>query len=468
MITRGPNWIHGTDNNPMLSLAESVGSKLSSSVGTTNVYDSKGVLMNSQEVLNGFEVFWEIVEDAFKYSNENCEGIASNLSLKDFFQERLESSLLDEKVQNTILQLAEMWGGFIGDLFERQSLKWVWLEECLDGGRIKIHRTRFALTIASDDLFVSDTHQAIITRMTKAIDGYAQIHLSTAVQSIESSHQKKKGEKVLVKTTSGNFGFDEVIVTIPLGALKMGKPQFIPKLPPELSCAITGASYSQLEKTFITFPTAFWEPLDPMSTNSEETKPECRFPVFTHFLHPTYVPEEQKTWTLEMVALSSSAVFGVHAKPVLLFYLWGTSAAQLTTAINTLTPSSPEYYNAIDTLFRPFYSRLPNYKEDCPDCVPSAVLATNWQNDEFAGNGSYTNFKTPPEGAQGEGDPMIDDGVRSMRKGIPERGIWFAGEHTAPFVALGTSTGAYWSGEATAIRVIEAYMSLDLLEQNQC
>lgn len=28
--------------------------------------------------------------------------------------------------------------------------------------------------------------------------------------------------------------------------------------------------------------------------------------------------------------------------------------------------------------------------------------------------------------------------------------MWFAGEHTAPFVALGTTTGAYWSGERAA------------------
>ena len=36
-------------------------------------------------------------------------------------------------------------------------------------------------------------------------------------------------------------------------------------------------------------------------------------------------------------------------------------------------------------------------------------------------------------------------------------GLWFAGEHTAPFVALGTVTGAYWSGEAVAGRIVEAY-----------
>lgn len=44
-----------------------------------------------------------------------------------------------------------------------------------------------------------------------------------------------------------------------------------------------------------------------------------------------------------------------------------------------------------------------------------------------------------------------------MREGLPGKGIWFAGEHTAPFVALGTVTGAYWSGESVAKRIAEAY-----------
>jgi hypothetical protein len=69
--------------------------------------------------------------------------------------------------------------------------------------------------------------------------------------------------------------------------------------------------------------------------------------------------------------------------------------------------------------------------------------------DEFAGNGSYTTFRT----GLLEGDRDIE----AMREGLPGRHIWFAGEHTAPFVALGTSTGAYWSGEAVGLRIAEVY-----------
>ena len=37
------------------------------------------------------------------------------------------------------------------------------------------------------------------------------------------------------------------------------------------------------------------------------------------------------------------------------------------------------------------------------------------------------------------------------------RGIWFAGEATAPFAALSTVTGAYWSGEAVGRKILDMY-----------
>ena len=75
--------------------------------------------------------------------------------------------------------------------------------------------------------------------------------------------------------------------------------------------------------------------------------------------------------------------------------------------------------------------------------------ATEWLSDDLAGNGSYSNFQIGLE--QGDKD------IEIMREGLPGRSLWFAGEHTAPFVALGTTTGAYWSGEGVANRIAEAY-----------
>ena len=99
--------------------------------------------------------------------------------------------------------------------------------------------------------------------------------------------------------------------------------------------------------------------------------------------------------------------------------------------------------------FEPYFSRLPNYNAKSAECRPIDALATAWANDELAGYGSYSNF---PVGLE-EGDRDVE----VMREGAPERGLWLAGEHTAPFVALGTVTGAWWSGEGVARRISKLY-----------
>lgn len=97
----------------------------------------------------------------------------------------------------------------------------------------------------------------------------------------------------------------------------------------------------------------------------------------------------------------------------------------------------------LQSFFEPYYSRLPGYSEAC---APVRFLATEWCNDEFAGNGSYSNFQV------GMTDAAHD--VEAIRHGMPEQHIYFAGEHTAPFDGLGTVAGAYTSGENIAKRII--------------
>jgi hypothetical protein len=253
--------------------------------------------------------------------------------------------------------------------------------------------------------------------------------------------------------------FDEVVITIPLGCLKRNAIKFSPPLPLSINLAIENASISSLEKIFVTFPNAYWDvkPTDCNITNEQppnnELESDDNFPGFVNFLNPTYAPLKcNNSFALEVNTLSNPEKFGKHAHPTLIFSLFGDSGHQLTTTINHLYPGSEEYFTAVNEFTRPYYSRLPNYDPSKPECTPSAVIATNWQNDDLAGNGSYTNFKVSETGKP----IVLDDEVRTMRAGIPERGIWLAGEHVAPFIGLGTSTGAYWSGEMAAIKILGA------------
>ena len=128
---------------------------------------------------------------------------------------------------------------------------------------------------------------------------------------------------------------------------------------------------------------------------------------------------------------------------IMLFYTFGDCSAYITTAIHGLRGAARNQW--LQDFFEPYYSRLPGYAKDT--CTPLRFLATEWCNDEFAGNGSYSNFQA------GMTDAAHD--VEAIRHGMPEQHIYFAGEHTAPFDGLGTVAGAYTSGEQVARRIIE-------------
>ena len=79
-------------------------------------------------------LMWGIISDAFKHSNE-ASTISPNRSLKDFFTEEVSKKDMSDEDKKVLLQMAEIWGGFIGDHVANQSLKYFWLEECIDGGK---------------------------------------------------------------------------------------------------------------------------------------------------------------------------------------------------------------------------------------------------------------------------------------------------------------------------------------------
>ena len=347
---------------------------------------------------------------------------------------------------------------------------------------------RVSLLMKIENLFVASTYRSILARIAETALAKADLYLSTKVTSFTSDVSNPQKPKVTLTTADSLVpqAFDDVIITAPLGWLKRNLGAFNPLLSPRLTQALNNASYGRLEKVYISFEKAFW--------HDENSNP----PFFTKFLCPAYAPlQNPYRWTLEPVSLASLP--GATAQPSLLFYLNGPCSAHVTSMISSLQANSSEYYDRLTEFFRPYYSLLPNYDATSLVCQPVKVLSTDWQHDELAGWGSYTNFQvstvSPEKSHHLGGDELetnpknvaaaeasrntastrtesteenddqervddevhIDKDIEALRQGCPERGIWFAGEHTAPFVALGTTTGAYWSGEAVGRRVLAAY-----------
>lgn len=265
--------------------------------------------------------------------------------------------------------------------------------------------------------------------------------------------------------------YDEVIVTSTLGWLQQNKDSFFdPPLPSTLSDAIMNVGYGTLDKVYITFPTAFWDKIDqkaggdvsmkqddaPNTTattaphrQSNSSEGDEHYPGFTLFYsNRDYTkPDPWIQQGMNLAALPEDC-----AHPTILFYIFGDCSKEIAKLVED-APADTLDEKLID-YFKPYFSLLPNYSKDDPVCKAKAAFATNWASDELAGYGSYSTFRTGLEAG--------DKDIECMRHGMPERHVWLAGEHTAPFAALGTVTGAYWSGEAVAKRIVEAYGLTDV------
>lgn len=53
----------------------------------------------------------------------------------DFFRSEAKRRELDDASCKLVFQMARMWGDFVGEPIEKQSLRFFWLEECIDGGQ---------------------------------------------------------------------------------------------------------------------------------------------------------------------------------------------------------------------------------------------------------------------------------------------------------------------------------------------
>jgi len=206
-------------------------------------YDDQGNRAPDEDVVRRGELFWGIVSDAFKHSNENGATIPSSMSLMDFVKQEAATKFRGDKdmpaeeaarQEKMLVQEAEMWGAFVGSPVTRQSLKFFWLEECIEG----------------ENPFVAATYAQILARIARSAVKKARIEFGTLVTAVRSS--EVEGEGVTVETDKGQKDvFDEVIVTSPLGWLKNNKSLFDPPMPERLSQAIDSIGYGSLDKVNI-------------------------------------------------------------------------------------------------------------------------------------------------------------------------------------------------------------------------
>jgi monoamine oxidase len=193
------------------------------------------------------------------------------------------------------------------------------------------------------------------------------------------------------------------VVTVPLGVLKRGAPQFAPALPAEKAAAIERLGFGRYEKVALRFRTPFW-----------------RDAGLSHLMLFPADPDQVTLWVFDLDA------FG--AGPVLVAHLFHRVTGQV-------LDGTPE--QAADWVLDQLGEALGS---PCPR--PSAAAVTGWAHDPYS-RGAYSHV--PPEAEPADLDLL----------GEPAHGrVLFAGEHTQS-ARTGYADGAMSSGVREAKRLLQ-------------
>lgn len=137
--------------NPILDLAQETKTTLHNRSESETVIDADGKILEELEAKDCSDRMWGVIASAFQYSGENADRISPDESLLDFFRssaeelfgegseqngdagvDMVQQKMVDERTR--LLWMAEFWGVIIGSPIDRQSLKFFWLEEGVEGG----------------------------------------------------------------------------------------------------------------------------------------------------------------------------------------------------------------------------------------------------------------------------------------------------------------------------------------------
>jgi polyamine oxidase len=263
---------------------------------------------------------------------------------------------------------------------DQQSLRWMWTEHEYGGD------------------YFGDAPDGGYLSLVRAMAAGADVRLGRAVTEVVTGP-----DRVRVVTADGAAEEgSHVVVTVPLGVLKHGRPRFSPGLPPERRAAIGRLGFGRFEKVALKFAEPFWR--------------EAGFP------HLMIFPREPGRWMVWALGLDS---FG--REPVLVFFVFHSVAERLAgrgagAAVRWACDLLAELIG------RP-----------CPEPVATAV--TGWAGDPFT-RGAYTHI--PPGTTPADAD----------RLGQPLGGrLLFAGEHTQS-ARLSFADGALTSGIREAKRLL--------------
>jgi monoamine oxidase len=366
----GATWIHESTGNPLTVLAKEAKATLI----TTRYSDSIGYNTDGKKWTAANEKHLDILRTKMHDLIEAAQKSDMDKSLRQVLRSLVgPGATAVTRRQANFLLSSEMETEYSGS-----------------AGQLSAHWYDNAVGYSGEDRLFAAGFRILVDHLAAGLD----IRTGAVVSAIDWSHPE-----VRVTTSIGEFTASDVLVTLPLGVLKTGKPVFTPPLPAAKQEAIAKLGMGLLNKCYLRFPTAFW-------------------PVNVDWLE--YIPAVHGEWT-EWVSFKKAA-----NKPVLLGFI----AAETALAKEALTDAQI-VASAMSVLRTIFGAKIPN---------PTDYQITRWASDPFA-RGSYS-FNAV------NSTPAMRSALATPLKGR----LYFAGEATEK-TRFGTADGAYLSGQRAAIEM---------------
>ena len=386
----GCAWIHGTEKNPLTPIATACHSQFYEL--ETPAIHHRDEWLSSRETTRIFDFVFGIGKEAVQYSKDHKDDIPVDQSLYDFCLRRIaEEPDFGALDRERARKLVHFYTNITAAEVTEQSLRNYLLEEELPGNSPLLATTyaplveKIAQPVLNADIL---EYKQRVTKITSLPDDRLLIH-SECTQT-----------GVTKRITA-----DVVLCTVPLGVLKADKIAFSPSLPIHITSAIKNLGMGTAEKCFIKMNKAFWL----REKTLDMDRPISRYPYNADMF--AFLPDDDASQPL--IELISLASFPVNREPVLLCYSAANVAEMLARKWHE------EGADGIKSYFLPFIAKLPGYT---PDCQIEDVCSTQWLTDEF----SLGSYSFSPKGAE---DTISD--CDAFARGVPERNLFFAGEHCA-------------------------------------
>lgn len=137
-IDLGACWIHGTQGNPIVDLAEKARSMLVACGAVYSICDSNGAWLSSETARHYYEEVWEILEMMMDKSRKEAASLSDSAKMMDLYRQEVRKRRVQAKnpeaYETLMVQIVEMWGAFMGNECETQGLENLWLDAGLEGG----------------------------------------------------------------------------------------------------------------------------------------------------------------------------------------------------------------------------------------------------------------------------------------------------------------------------------------------